>query len=512
MTEPDPTATPRPHEGDSSPIPQISAQQVNQPKSTPDPRAPCSDLSPGGFNVASAPQEVEISLGTEASTTSSEEPAMADSSPPSINMEDEREAQILEDLAQDIRRLLQDPSAGLASELAEATVQATKLDQDSELRESKLIGRDGDAHAGDSGSNQPAQKTRKPCDAATIGTTHSISKLSNQNGSMTEDRSSAPSLNHQDGQVADRLRSKGNIDSNQHPQSEREPCINSANGTSPSSLNGRNQKRYTKAEKAKWVVDSPNFSAPHKPWKESKYGQHQASKREGASSWRSQTEFQSSEDPENWTEVKGPYWWRRELQHSSSSGEASQRSATLRGIEKFKQCARGKCFNCFSSDHIVRECRSPTCCWRCSGRGHRANSCPSKTPEHRLKQPAPASKHSTLQFSSPSHSTSNHSSARDARRSYLEVARGDPAPAAMAAYPGDPRPRPDGEQVFVSAAGAIKRRRDALIGRAAVCWLQGNSHNTEPYQWQCPQVQAWPGFRGLPGSQTLPRAVFGHLL
>jgi hypothetical protein len=51
----------------------------------------------------------------------------------------------------------------------------------------------------------------------------------------------------------------------------------------------------------------------------------------------------------------------------------------------------------------------------------------------------------------------------------------------MAAYPGDPRARPDGERVFVSATGAIKRRRDVLVGRAAVCWLQGNSHNAETF-------------------------------
>lgn len=51
----------------------------------------------------------------------------------------------------------------------------------------------------------------------------------------------------------------------------------------------------------------------------------------------------------------------------------------------------------------------------------------------------------------------------------------------MAAYPGDPRARPATQTVFVSATGAIKRRRDALIGKAAVCWLQGNNHDTEPY-------------------------------
>jgi len=51
----------------------------------------------------------------------------------------------------------------------------------------------------------------------------------------------------------------------------------------------------------------------------------------------------------------------------------------------------------------------------------------------------------------------------------------------MVAYPGDPRACPNGEQVFVTATRGIKRRRDALVGKAAVCWLQGNSHDTEPY-------------------------------
>jgi hypothetical protein len=33
----------------------------------------------------------------------------------------------------------------------------------------------------------------------------------------------------------------------------------------------------------------------------------------------------------------------------------------------------------------------------------------------------------------------------------------------------------------VSATGDIRRRRDELIGRAAVCWLNGNSHDTAPH-------------------------------
>lgn len=35
--------------------------------------------------------------------------------------------------------------------------------------------------------------------------------------------------------------------------------------------------------------------------------------------------------------------------------------------------------------------------------------------------------------------------------------------------------------MLISATGAIKRRRDALVGHAAVCSPEGNSHDTQPY-------------------------------
>jgi hypothetical protein len=35
--------------------------------------------------------------------------------------------------------------------------------------------------------------------------------------------------------------------------------------------------------------------------------------------------------------------------------------------------------------------------------------------------------------------------------------------------------------VLISATGAIKRRRDALVGHAAVCSPEGNNHDTQPY-------------------------------
>jgi hypothetical protein len=48
-----------------------------------------------------------------------------------------------------------------------------------------------------------------------------------------------------------------------------------------------------------------------------------------------------------------------------------------------------------------------------------------------------------------------------------------------ARYPGDPRARPTYGYCSVAAIGSIKRRHDDLINRAAVYWLNTNSHDTE---------------------------------
>jgi hypothetical protein len=48
------------------------------------------------------------------------------------------------------------------------------------------------------------------------------------------------------------------------------------------------------------------------------------------------------------------------------------------------------------------------------------------------------------------------------------------------AYPGDPRARPNWARCVITATGTIKRNRDELIGRTVVCWLNGNSHDTNP--------------------------------
>ncbi|CAN6276845.1 unnamed protein product [Urochloa humidicola] len=51
----------------------------------------------------------------------------------------------------------------------------------------------------------------------------------------------------------------------------------------------------------------------------------------------------------------------------------------------------------------------------------------------------------------------------------------------MATYPGDPRARPELAVCAISATGAIKRKRDSIIGKTAVCLLNGNSHDTGPH-------------------------------
>ncbi|CAN6350864.1 unnamed protein product [Urochloa humidicola] len=50
----------------------------------------------------------------------------------------------------------------------------------------------------------------------------------------------------------------------------------------------------------------------------------------------------------------------------------------------------------------------------------------------------------------------------------------------MATYPGHPRARPELTVCAISATGNIKRKREELIGKTAVCWLSSNSHDTNP--------------------------------
>jgi hypothetical protein len=49
------------------------------------------------------------------------------------------------------------------------------------------------------------------------------------------------------------------------------------------------------------------------------------------------------------------------------------------------------------------------------------------------------------------------------------------------AYPGDPRACPEWARCVITATGAIKRSRDSIVGLTAVCWLNGNNHDSSPH-------------------------------
>jgi hypothetical protein len=51
--------------------------------------------------------------------------------------------------------------------------------------------------------------------------------------------------------------------------------------------------------------------------------------------------------------------------------------------------------------------------------------------------------------------------------------------AVRASYPGDPRGRPELAACAITTMGSIKRKGDELIGKTTVCWLTGNSHDTD---------------------------------
>nr|TKW33222.1 hypothetical protein SEVIR_2G218800v2 [Setaria viridis] len=51
----------------------------------------------------------------------------------------------------------------------------------------------------------------------------------------------------------------------------------------------------------------------------------------------------------------------------------------------------------------------------------------------------------------------------------------------MAMYLGDPRVRPELAYDAISVSRPIKRKRESLIGKMAVCWLTSNSHDIGPH-------------------------------
>ncbi|XP_072147512.1 uncharacterized protein [Setaria viridis] len=168
--------------------------------------------------------------------------------------------------------------------------------------------------------------------------------------------------------------------------------------------------------------------------------------------------------------VKAPYWWRKIGTHSREDSKHHQPGQEERR-KKYREHVKGKCLNCYSTQHRVAHCNYQAKCWRCLKPGHQALSCPSR--RNRYKQPSPEQQQHSH---TPPRSTQAGQATRTADRSYLQAAKGESTP--MAAYPGDPRARSDQAFCAVTATGSIKRRREALVGRSAVCWLNGNSHDT----------------------------------
>lgn len=219
--------------------------------------------------------------------------SVGDSIRPEPSIDDEEEACILEELAQDIRRLLQDSKLGAVQESAVEVVpprqqnlhsnsscdtSGNQPNQEGEKASSTI-------YKGDiSGSIQAHRKNQKSCRVPVQASTHSSSK----------------------------------------------PAVG--------------QQRFTMAEKEKWVAKPPSPPPPRAPWKATSKVQstsalqaHQdACKQAGEPSWRMQSAELSGESRGNWKEVKGPYWWRREQQASRPLSEEKQRTAPIRGIERFK--------------------------------------------------------------------------------------------------------------------------------------------------------------------------------
>ncbi|CAO2194966.1 unnamed protein product [Urochloa humidicola] len=172
--------------------------------------------------------------------------------------------------------------------------------------------------------------------------------------------------------------------------------------------------------------------------------------------------------------VKPAYWWRKEGMHSRDTERVQQPEADLRRRERYRAHVRGKCLNCFSTEHRVAECRYRSKCWKCLQWGHKAHSCPAWRDQY--KHPEQQRRHHQTPAAqlppSPSRPTEPR---RSDGRSYLQVAKGELVE--MATYPGDPRARPDLAACAIAATGSIKRKRDELISKVAVCWLNVNSQD-----------------------------------
>lgn len=180
-----------------------------------------------------------------------------------------------------------------------------------------------------------------------------------------------------------------------------------------------------------------------------------------------------------WEPAKTNFWKKQDPERTVTQFSNRPRTKSM-GTIFFRSKMDGRCFNYFSPNHQAHSCHRPSRCWKCYHSGHKAIDC--SLSNRRLQYISGS--HQEIHHTSNTHqlnsSHSSHNGHKTDHRSFAEVVCGKGGMAA-ARYPGDPRARPGRGFCAVSATGDIRRRRDELIGRAAVCWLPGNSHDSEPH-------------------------------
>ncbi|CAL4926113.1 unnamed protein product [Urochloa decumbens] len=222
-------------------------------------------------------------------------------------------------------------------------------------------------------------------------------------------------------------------------------------------------------------TQSPPFNTDSRHWNR-ELRQHQQNP--SARSRSSTAGFKNTTDEYGFQLVKPAYWWRKESLHSRYNSHLHQPDSAEQRRQRYREHTRGKCLNCFSTEHRASDCRSSSKCWRCLRLGHKAHFCPSQLSQFKraaVEQRPPL--HYTEETAAPA-----QQAVRSASRSYLQAAKGELS--GMATYPGDPRARPELAHCAISANGTIKRKREELVGKTVVCWLNGpncNSHDSQPH-------------------------------
>lgn len=202
----------------------------------------------------------------------------------------------------------------------------------------------------------------------------------------------------------------------------------------------------------------------------------------------------------DWSVVRPRYWWRKSWTSTERTRQYHQ--FDVKGTGLFKLKLKGKCYNCFSPDHLAFCCQAPSRCWLCLQSGHRARYCnrkssqgtftaagffpkpveqPSRTPTYHEARLWTDDLHKNLEHCGRNHEQRSKAPLSQPppihKKSYLQVVQGDRGMEAR--YPGDPRGRPSRAFCSVSATGSFRRRRDELIDKAVVCSFDGNSHEVD---------------------------------